>query len=118
MKLSKFFKVAGLTAFFLLSTQSAYAAGDLDFIVTPICGFANVFRGPIALAVATIAFFAAGAAALWGEEIAGISKKVVNIIIAVTIMFGGAAIVSWVANKVGVTASCQTSALSTNQTVA
>lgn len=117
MKMGKFWKVVGLTAVFLLSSQSAYA-GDLDFIVTPICGFANVFRGPIALAVATIAFFAAGAAALWGEEIAGISKKVVNIIIAVTIMFGGAAIVSWVANKVGVTASCQTSSLSTNQTVA
>lgn len=98
--------VAGL----LLTMYGGSAiAGDLDFITKPLCGFANVFKGPLALAVATIAFFGAGAAALWGEEIAGISKKMVNIIMAVTIMIGGSLIVSYVANKVGVTATCNAS---------
>jgi|GEM_PF-3060464 type IV secretory pathway VirB2 component (pilin) len=84
----------------------AAMADELSFITAPLCGFANVFKGPLALAVATIAFFGAGAAALWGEEIAGISKKMVNIIMAVTIMMGGSFIVSYIANKIGATASC------------
>jgi type IV secretion system protein VirB2 len=92
--------------FALVAFSGGAMADDLAFITAPLCGFANVFKGPLALAVATIAFFGAGAAALWGEEIAGISKKMVNIIMAVTIMIGGSLIVSYIANKVGVTATC------------
>lgn len=115
MKAKKLAKWVGLLM--LLSTSSAFA-GDLDFIVVPICGFANVFKGPMALAVATVAFFAAGAAALWGEEIAGISKKMVNIVMAVTLMFGGALIAAYIANKMGITASCPSASLATTQSVA
>ena len=77
-------------------------------IAKPLCGLANIFNGPAALAICTIAFFALGAAFLWGEEIAGISRKMVNIIIAISIIFGGPAIVGWVASKMdAVAASCQ-----------
>lgn len=77
-------------------------------IAGPLCGLANIFRGPAGLAIATIAFFALGAALMWGEEIAGISKKMVNIIVAVSIIFGGPSIVTWVASKMdAVPASCQ-----------
>lgn len=72
-----------------------------------LCGLAGWFRGPTALAIATIAFFAAGASFLWGEEIAGISKKLVTIFMAVCIILGGASLVGWIATKMGVAgASC------------
>lgn len=67
-----------------------------------LCGLAGWFRGPTALAIATIAFFAAGASFLWGEEIAGISKKLVTIFMAVCIILGGASLVGWIATKMGV----------------
>jgi type IV secretion system protein VirB2 len=74
---------------------------------SPLCGLANAFRGPTALAIATIAFFAAGASFLWGEEIAGISKKLVTIFMAVSVILGGTSLVGWIAVKMGVgTASC------------
>jgi type IV secretion system protein VirB2 len=66
-----------------------------------LCGLAGWFRGPTALAIATIAFFAAGASFLWGEEIAGISKKLVTIFMAVCIILGGASLVGWIATKMG-----------------
>lgn len=73
----------------------------------PLCGLAGALRGPTALAVSTIAFFAAGASFLWGEEIAGISKKLVTIFMAIAILIGGATLVGWIAVKMGAaTTSC------------
>lgn len=73
----------------------------------PLCGFANALRGPAALAISTVAFFAAGASFLWGEEIAGMSKKLVTIVMGVTVLIGGAGLVGWIAAKMGgVTAAC------------
>ncbi|MFC3110933.1 TrbC/VirB2 family protein [Undibacterium arcticum] len=67
----------------------------------PLCGFANALRGPAALAISTVAFFAAGASFLWGEEIAGMSKKLVTIVMGVTVLIGGAGLVGWIAAKMG-----------------
>ncbi len=67
----------------------------------PLCGFATALRGPAALAIATVAFFAAGASFLWGEEIAGMSKKLVTIVMGICILLGGASLVGWIAAKMG-----------------
>lgn len=67
----------------------------------PLCGFANALRGPAALAISTVAFFAAGASFLWGEEIAGMSKKLVTIVMAVSVLIGGASLVAWIAARAG-----------------
>lgn len=71
----------------------------------PLCGLANGFRGPTALAVASIAFFAAAVSFLWGEEIAGVSKKLVTIFMAISILLGSVALVGWIAVKMGATAA-------------
>lgn len=67
----------------------------------PLCGLQSSLRGPAALAISTIAFFAAGATFLWGEEIAGVSKKLTTIVMAVSILIGGASLVGWIAVKMG-----------------
>lgn len=85
----------------------AMAAGDGMPWDGPLCGLATALRGPAALAISTIAFFAAGAAFLWGEEIAGMSKKLVTIFMAITILLGSASLVGWIAVKMGAaTAAC------------
>jgi type IV secretory pathway VirB2 component (pilin) len=72
-----------------------------------LCGLAGWFRGGTALAIASIAFFAAGVSFLWGEEIAGISKKLVTIFMSVCVILGGMSVVGWIANKMGtVSTSC------------
>lgn len=71
----------------------------------PLCGLANGFKGPTALAVATIAFFCAGASFLWGEELTGMAKKLVTIFMAVSTILGGTALVGWIAVKMGALAS-------------
>jgi len=83
----------------------ALAAGDGAPWEGPLCGLAGWFRGPTALAIASIAFFAAGASFLWGEEIAGISKKLVTIFMAVCVILGGTSLVGWIAVKMGVGAT-------------
>lgn len=104
-------KVSGtnicVAAWIMLYAGLAAAAGDGMPWEGPLCGLANGFRGPTALAVASIAFFAAGASFLWGEEIAGISKKLVTIFMAVSVILGSAALVGWIAVKMGAgAASC------------
>lgn len=59
-------------------------------------------RGGTAVTVATIAFAVAGMGYLWGEEMSGIMKKLVNIVIAVAICIGGATIINAIASKFGV----------------
>jgi type IV secretion system protein TrbC len=64
-------------------------------------------RGGTAVTVATIAFAVAGMGYLWGEEMSGIMKKLVNIVIAVAICIGGATIINAIATKFGVSSlSC------------
>ncbi len=73
----------------------------------PLCELANAFRGPTAVAISSIAFFAAGASFVFGEEIAGVSKKMVGIFMAICIMIGAPSLVGWIAQILGYgSASC------------
>ena len=67
----------------------------------PLCGVAGWFKGSTPIAVGTIAFAAAGLSFLFGEELTGILKKVVNIVMAICLVVGGAAFVGWIATKLG-----------------
>ena len=86
---------------FMLALYAGAAAAQAMPWESPLCGLAAGFRGPTALAIASIAFFAAGASFLWGEEIAGISKKLVTIFIAISVILGAASLVGWIAVKLG-----------------
>jgi type IV secretion system protein VirB2 len=66
-----------------------------------LCGVAGWFKGSTPIAVGTIAFAAAGLGFLFGEELTGILKKVVNIVMAICLVVGGAAFVGWIATKLG-----------------
>lgn len=74
-----------------------------------LCGVAGWFKGAGPIAVATIAFAAAGLGFLFGEELTGMLKKIVNILMAISVVIGGAAIVGYAAAKMGATASQCTS---------
>ncbi|MCW3585113.1 TrbC/VirB2 family type IV secretion system protein [Burkholderia cenocepacia] len=67
----------------------------------PLCGVAGWFKGSTPIAVGSIAFAAAGLGFLFGEELTGILKKVVNIVMAICLVVGGAAFVGWIATKLG-----------------
>lgn len=67
----------------------------------PLCGVAGWFKGPTALAVGSIAFAAAAGGFIYGEEFNGIMKKVVNIVMAVSLLIGGTSIVGWIAMRMG-----------------
>lgn len=109
-KMKSKFTFTNLWVFFILS---AYAGLAVAQSVTDgrapwdssLCGVANWFKGPTMLAVGTIAFGAAGAGFVFGEELTGILKKVVNITMGVCLAVGGAAFLGWIANKMGASAS-------------
>ena len=67
----------------------------------PLCGVSNWFKGPTALAVGTIAFAAAAGGFIWGEEFRGIMKKIVNVVMAVSILIGASSFIGWIAMKMG-----------------
>jgi len=97
---------------FLMSiyTQGAIAAfTTIDETRGPfldiICPVSNWFAA-LMVPLATIAFLVGGAAFLWGEEFAGMTKKWVNTIIAVCTALGGSAVVSWIARKFGYFTVC------------
>lgn len=71
----------------------------------PLCGVAGWFRGPTALAVGTIAFAAAAGGFIYGEEFSGIMKKVVNVVMAVSLLIGGTSMIGWIATKMGASLS-------------
>lgn len=66
-----------------------------------LCGVANWFKGTTMIAIGTVAFGAAGAGFVFGEELTGIMKKVVNIVMAIGLAIGGSAFIGWVAVKMG-----------------
>jgi type IV secretion system protein VirB2 len=66
-----------------------------------LCGVAGWFKGTTMIAVGTVAFGVAGAGFVFGEEMTGIMKKVVNITMAVCLAIGGASFIGWVAMKMG-----------------
>lgn len=97
-----------VAVFVMLLPYATMALADQLPWEKPLCAVATALNGPTAFAIATVAFFAAAATFLWGEEIAGMSKKLVTIVMAVSILLGGVAFVSWVANKMGSGASSAT----------
>lgn len=89
----------------VMGTYAGLAAAQVSDSSAPwdssLCGIANWFRGPTMIAIGTVAFGAAGAGFVFGEELTGIMKKVLNITMAVALSVGGSAILGWIAVKAG-----------------
>ncbi|MGO9445709.1 MAG: TrbC/VirB2 family protein [Thiobacillaceae bacterium] len=73
-----------------LSTSSALAAttGNLPWD-TPIQTLQNDLTGPVATGISVIAFLAAGAALVFGEELGGIAKKALFVVLGVAMIVLG-----------------------------
>jgi type IV secretion system protein VirB2 len=88
-----------------LGTYAGLAAAQVSDSSAPwdssLCGIAGWFRGPTMIAIGSVAFGAAGAGFVFGEELTGIMKKVLNITMAVAMAIGGASIIGWIAVKAG-----------------
>lgn len=100
------YKALFIGALFLLFAGDALAQSSVLPWESPICDLAKAFRGPWAIGVATIAFAAAAAMWAFGEELTGVAKRLVTTVMAVALTMGSAAIVGWIAVRVGATASC------------
>lgn len=74
------FTVAGLT--------QAGTAGGLPWD-SALTTLQNDLTGPVATAISTVAFLAAGAALVFGEELGGIVKKLLAIVMAVSLIVLG-----------------------------
>lgn len=76
-------------AVYALTTMDALAAvGGLPWD-TPISTLQNDLTGPVATGVSVVAFLAAGAALVFGEELGGIAKKALFVVLGVAmIVFG------------------------------
>lgn len=70
-----------------------------------ICPVSN-WMAAVVVPLATIAFIVAAIAFFWGEEIAGMTKKWITIIIAVCMALAGSAVVSWIGRKFGYFTVC------------
>ena len=66
-----------------------------------LCQFSNAITGKTAIAISTIAFGAAGAGALWGEQMTGIMKMMTNVVVATGVLLGGGAMVNGIATAMG-----------------
>ena len=84
----------------LAAAQTAVGDGTAPWD-SSLCGVAGWFKGTTMIAVGTVAFGVAGAGFVFGEELTGIMKKVVNITMAVCLALGGASFIGWVAVKMG-----------------
>lgn len=100
-------KLSRVWAVLVLSTYAGLAAAQAAGAPweSGLCGVAGWFKGPTMIAVGTIAFAAAAAGFVWGEDLTGIMKKVVNIVAAIALAIGGSAVVGWIAMKAGAAAS-------------
>lgn len=78
----------------------AFAAGEAAPWDGALCWLVGALKGKTAIAVATIAFVAAAVGFVWGEQLTGIFKTMVNIFVAVCIMLGASSIVNIIASKV------------------
>ena len=70
-------------------TTNAFAGGASLPWDTPIQTLQNNLTGPVATAISVVAFLAAGAALVFGEELGGIAKKALYIVLGIAmIVFG------------------------------
>ncbi|WP_226034388.1 TrbC/VirB2 family protein [Aquitalea palustris] len=74
---------------------SAAFAGSMPWD-GPLCTIANALTGKAAFAIAIAAFFGAGAKMVWGEELTGMTKTLLSVVMAISILIGGAAIVRFI----------------------
>ena len=77
-------------AVFAATTMEAYAStsGGLPWD-TPIQTLQNDLTGPVATGISVIAFLAAGAALVFGEELGGIAKKALYVVLGVAMIVMG-----------------------------
>ncbi|WP_207002658.1 TrbC/VirB2 family protein [Trinickia mobilis] len=59
---------------------------------TGLCSFANALLGKTAFCIALAAIFGAGSKLIFGEEVTGIVKSLLAIVIVIGILVGGASI--------------------------
>lgn len=76
----------GLFGFF--GTARAATSGSLPWD-SALMTLQNNLTGPVATAISTVAFLAAGAALVFGEELGGIVKKLLAIVMAVALIVLG-----------------------------
>lgn len=104
-RIARFFKskhgVSLVAVLALLAVPAfAFAAGEAAPWDGALCWLVSALKGKTAIAVATIAFVAAAVGFVWGEQLTGIFKTMVNIFVAVCIMLGAGSIVNIIASKV------------------
>jgi type IV secretion system protein VirB2 len=75
---------------------SSYATGTTMPWDTPMCSIATALTGKAAFAIAVAAFFGAGAKMVWGEELTGMTKTLLGIVLAIAILIGGSSIVKMI----------------------
>ncbi|MCW3587397.1 TrbC/VirB2 family type IV secretion system protein [Burkholderia cenocepacia] len=73
----------------------SYASGSMPWD-DPLCKVANALTGKAAFAIAVASFFGAGAKMVWGEELTGMTKTLLSIVMAISVLIGGASIVRMV----------------------
>ncbi|SCC93509.1 Conjugal transfer protein TrbC [Thiomonas sp. X19] len=79
-----------VAAVFLATSAEAMAStsGGLPWD-TPIQTLQNDLTGPVATGISVIAFLAAGAALVFGEELGGIAKKALYVVLGVAMIVMG-----------------------------
>lgn len=97
---SRVIKTSLLVVGLLALPAVAFAAGEAAPWDGALCWLVGALKGKTAIAVATIAFVAAAVGFVWGEQLTGIFKTMVNIFVAVCIMLGASSIVNIIASKV------------------
>ncbi|WP_434716389.1 TrbC/VirB2 family protein [Paraburkholderia sp. A3RO-2L] len=85
----------------LLIGLYAYAASSFATGVTmpwdsPMCSIATALTGKAAFAIAVASFFGAGAKMVWGEELTGMTKTLLSIVMAISLLIGGASVVKMI----------------------
>ena len=97
MKLSALSPLRAVIAHRLALASVVFAATAMDALAatgglpwdTPIATLQNDLTGPVATAISVVAFLAAGAALVFGEELGGIAKKALYVVLGVAmIVFG------------------------------
>lgn len=79
-----------LTGLFFLAFNDAFATttGGLPWD-SPIQTFTNDLTGPVATGVSVVAFLAAGAALVFGEELGGIARKALYVVMGISLIVFG-----------------------------
>ena len=79
---------AALLLLLASKAASASTSGSLPWD-TPITTLTNDLTGPVATGVSVVALLAAGAALIFGEELGGIAKKALYVVLGVAFMVLG-----------------------------